>query len=81
MHSEVQKFLHEDYDDHDEVKKQLDELLRNLTSLKARVSSLEDRAKIIIVNVDAKANAERGATLQSEIDAMREKLKKLEEEL
>lgn len=59
----------------------LDDLLRNLTTLKARISSLEDRSKIIILGVDDKKDSERGAVLSSDIDSLKDRLKKLEDDL
>lgn len=81
IEEEIHKFLKVDYEDHDEVKRMLDDLLRNLAALKAWISSLEDRAKIIVFGVEDKKDSDRGAILSSDIDNLKERLKKLEDDL
>jgi chromosome segregation ATPase len=83
IESETHKFLAVDYEDIKDVKREIDDLLRNISALKSRTSSLEDRAKIIIINNtgEEKKEQERGNILTEEIETLKSKLKKLEDDL
>jgi len=56
-------------------------LIRSLTSLRGRVSSLEDRSNIALKDLSDEEKADRGQPLNINIEELKEKIKKLEDEL
>ena len=65
----------------DQLAKELEDLIRNLTALKTRMQGLEDKTKIVVVNVEDSGDQTRGANLANDINQLKEKLKNMENEL